>query len=84
MKGIEKGTLAWNIMNRESTYKIDFSVTPESKKVINQRIRSFFQNPEKGMGPKRAAAIVIEKKGASTDIKHSEVEDKVTKKLKGK
>lgn len=84
MVGIEADSLAWNLMKREKKFDVDFTMSPEANKIVNQRVRSFFMNPEKGMGPKRAAAIVIERKKPAEDSKHSEVEDKVSKKLKGK
>lgn len=82
LEGFEEGTLGWNVMNRETTHKIDFTVTPASSKLIKRRVRSFFRNPEKNWGPKRAAAIVIERKGTKDNKNKTEGQDSTTKKLK--
>lgn len=61
MDKITEDSIGYKIMMRPTVYKIDFEITPAVKKLSKDHISNYFKNPEKNWGPKRAAAIVIQR-----------------------
>lgn len=61
MDKLTEDCLGYKIMMRPTVHKINFDITPEVKKLSKEHVSNYFKNPEKHWGPKRAAAIVIQR-----------------------
>jgi hypothetical protein len=61
MDKISENTLGHIILNRVISHKINFEVTEEVVQLEKAHVSNYFRNPEKNWGPKRAAAIVIQR-----------------------
>lgn len=61
MDKLTEDCLGYKIMMRPTVNKINFEITPEVKKLSKEHVSNYFNNPEKHWGPKRAAAIVMQR-----------------------
>jgi hypothetical protein len=57
--------VGYKLVTRPSVYKIDFEISNQVKKQKKDHVSNYFKNPEKHWGPKRAAAIVMQREPKS-------------------